>query len=44
MVVIYQFVKRGRGRLKKSKNKIRHIENDRANFSILFMTGKERAD
>jgi hypothetical protein len=44
MIVIYQPVKRGRGRFRKSKNKIRHIENDRANFSISFITGKERAD
>jgi hypothetical protein len=44
MVVIYQPIKRGRGRSRESKNKIRHTENDRANFSISFITGKERAD
>src|SRR5271156_6930345 len=44
MVVIHQPAKRGRGRPRGSKNKIRHTENDRANFSMSFMTGKERAD
>jgi hypothetical protein len=44
IIVIHQLAKRGRGRPRELKNKIRHIENDRANFSILFMTGKKRAD
>jgi hypothetical protein len=44
MVVIHQPAKRGRERLRELKNKIRHTENDRANFSISFMTSKERAD
>jgi hypothetical protein len=44
IIVIYQPIKRGRERSKGSKNKIRHIENDKANFSISFITGKERAD
>jgi hypothetical protein len=44
MVVIHQPVKRERGRLKESKNKIRHTNNDKTNFSMSFITGKERAD
>jgi hypothetical protein len=44
MVVIHQPAKRGRGRPRGSKNKIRHTNNDKANFSMSFMTGKERAD
>jgi hypothetical protein len=44
MIVIYQPVERERGRFKKLKNKIRRTEDDRVNFSISFMIGKERAD
>jgi hypothetical protein len=44
IVVIHQPAKRERERPKKSKNKIRHTENDKANFSMSFITGKERAD
>ena len=44
IVVIYKPAKRERERPRKSKNKIRHTKNDKANFSMSFMTGKERAD
>jgi hypothetical protein len=44
IIVIHQPAKRERERPRESKNKICHTENDKANFSILFMTGKERAD
>jgi hypothetical protein len=44
IVVIHQPAKRERGRPKKSKNKIRHTNNDKANFSMSFITGKKRAD
>jgi hypothetical protein len=44
MIVIYQPTKRGRGRFRESKNKIRHTENDKANFFMSFITGKERVD